>query len=245
MPEIKSHIPLQGACNTRDLGGYPLEDGRATARYAFIRCETPFKMTPADIDTLLSLGVGGVIDLRNQSEIEREPNPFATNARVKYWNIPLFAGAIGPHQFEKLTMGDLYVHMLDNAQPGFAQVFRAALETRGSVLFHCSAGKDRTGLVAALLLLNAGVDRGVVVQEYCYTQVLLRPWVENQLRQASRAGMNLSARMLDADEEYIAKAIDHIGSVYGSARGYLLAIGLAEGEVEALKRRVIDGATPV
>lgn len=241
MTGISAHIPLEGACNARDLGGYITPWGE-TARFAFIRCETPYNMTPADVGVLLGLGVACVIDLRGPDELEREPNPFAKIAGVQYHNIPLFDGGAVHLLSSGGGMADFYVYMLDNHMSAFAQVFRAALESRGGVLFHCSAGKDRTGLVAALLLLNAGAQANVAVDEYLISQALLGPWIERQVALAAARGISLDTAMLEAREEYISTAIAHIESVYGGAAGYLRAAGLAPDEIDALGRRVVWGS---
>ena len=238
--KISSYIALQGACNARDLGGYETKDG-LTARYAFFRCESPAGLTEADISLLLGLGLAAVIDLRGRPEIEREPGPFIDLDEVQWHNFPLFDGNLPPHVRETGNMGDFYIHMLESAGNGFAAIFRAILAARGGVLFHCSAGKDRTGLVAALLLLNAGVAREMVITEYCYTDALLGAWVEAQTKLAESRGHALNTRLLEANRAYIETALDHLDCRYGGADGYLAAIGLTEDERAALRTRVLGG----
>jgi len=235
---VPSYIALQGACNARDLGGYDTPDG-LTARYAFFRCESPAGLTEADISLLLGLGLSDVIDLRSRPEIEREPGPFIDLDEVQWHNFPLFDGNLPPHVRESGSMGDFYIHMLDSAGDSFAAIFRVILAATGGALFHCSAGKDRTGLVAALLLLNAGVDRETVITEYCYTEILLGAWVDAQIKRAASHGRTLDTRMLEADRAYVETALNHLDSRYGGASQYLAAIGLRDDERAALKARVL------
>lgn len=237
--EILAHIPLEGSVNTRHLGGYKAGD-RVTKDYAFFRCESPFHMTEGDLDKLYSLGVRAVIDLRSGEEIENEPNPFNGYRDVSFHNISLLDSARPPHFSDDFTMGDLYVRMLDLSQEGFKKAFRIILDTDGGVLFHCSAGKDRTGVLAALLLLTAGVDRETVEEEYAYTQILLAPWVEQKLEEIKtiNPGAGFNPMMLQALPEYIHKALDHLIEKYGDVRNYLREIGLDDAEIDRLADRI-------
>lgn len=243
MGDISSRIMLEGVQNARDLSGMTA-NGIPTARFAFVRCETPAGLTEQDIATLLALGLKGVIDLRGHGELEREPNPFAEHPDVAFYHIPLMNIKLPPHFISKMTMGDFYVQLLDQSHSRFLAVFKAILKTPGTVLFHCTAGKDRTGLIAALLLLNAGVSRPDVVTEYAYSRELLQDLFGQQAEQARLRGLTLNPAMWDASPDYIETAIEHLRQVYGGAGRFLEVIGLTPAEIAALKDRVLYGYRP-
>ena len=239
--KIAAHIPLEGFCNARHLGGYKTADGYLTKAEAYIRCEGPEKITVKDMDWLYRFGIRTVIDLRSPEEALKTPNPMAKDGRFVFQNIPVFQTDASPDALTKsgIPMGELYIYMLDYCKTAFHQIFSVILDAQGGVLFHCSAGKDRTGVLAALLLLLAGVDEETVVQEYTYTQTLLAPVIE-RLKQHVPEGMSLqyAEDMLSARPAYIKAAITHLNDVYHSAKGYLSALGFSEKQTEAIRQRL-------
>lgn len=244
-PTIPAHIPLEGLCNARHLGGYKTADGSLTRAEAFVRCEGPEKITAADMERLYRFGIRMVIDLRSPEETAAAPNPMATDGRFVFLNIPVFQTDASPEALTKsgIPMGELYIYMLDHCKPAFQQIFSAILDAQGGVLFHCSAGKDRTGVLAALLLLLAGVDEETVVQEYTYTQTLLAPVIE-RLRNHVPEGVSMAYAedMLSARPAYIKAAIAHLKEIYHSAEGYLFALGFSREKTEAIRQKLIGTA---
>lgn len=239
VPKITSHIPLEGACNARDLGGYPALHGQ-TRKYAFIRCESPVNLTDADTVLLLKLGIRMVIDLRSREEIEEEPNPFARVPTISLHSIPVLGFNPTPGLMNAIDMRDLYIHMLDDCQEAFAKIFCTMICAGRGVLFHCTTGKDRTGVLAAILLLLASVPEDIVVTEYCYTQVLLKPWVERKCVNSGGRSLKNAAVTHASDPAYIKAAINRIIGYYDGAAGYLTHIGLTFEEINTLRRRILE-----
>ncbi len=241
MTTIQSHLPLEGLANARHLGGYPAEGGLTKER-AYVRCENPGRVTAADRDALYRFGVRLVIDLRSPEEIDKEADLLAEDSRFQYLSLPVFSADASPAALaaETFDMGALYVHMLRDRGEVFQKILRAVLGTEGVVLFHCTAGKDRTGVLAALLLLAAGVDRETVVAEYAYTGELLRPLLD-KLREGmpEGAGRERAEAMLAADPAYIETLIDDLDT-HGGAKNYLRSLGFSAEEIDALNRRLID-----
>lgn len=240
---IDAHIPFSGLINARHLGGYHTTDGGITKKEAFIRCENPYKLTAEDLDLLYNLGIRRVIDLRSPEEVSAAPNPMAEDNRFTYKNIPVFSEDASPEALTKsgIPMGDLYVYMIEERKPAFREIFAEILRSEGGVLYHCSAGKDRTGVLSALLLLLAGVDEETVVQEYCYTQVLLAPLVA-ELKKSINADISeeYADEMLCAYPEFIRTAIMYLKKNYINAEGYLKALGFSKTEIDALKGRLLE-----
>ncbi|MEN8162075.1 MAG: tyrosine-protein phosphatase [Myxococcota bacterium] len=175
-------LPLEGAENFRDVGGYPSADGRRVRWGAVFRSDSLATLSEADLSTLDALGLRLVCDFRGDAEVEEEPNLLAGRASVRYWRRPLGDSNVQPaewrRRFESGDFGDIdsgwltrsYRGMIDRSAPDLAAVFRrlAAADAVPAVL-HCTAGKDRTGVAVALLLLLLGVSRDCVIEDYALT----------------------------------------------------------------------------
>src|SRR5690606_36507385 len=164
-------IRLENAFNVRDLGGYALAGGGETAWRAMLRGDGLHRLGENDVARLLDNGLRTVIDLRSGYELEREPNPFRAHPVVRYHNIALF-DALSPidivlgAQGSAFELAARYRDAVDHCSARIVAVLEAMVEAdEGAILFHCSAGKDRTGLVAAILLVLAGVDDDQVLDD--------------------------------------------------------------------------------
>ncbi|CDZ58238.1 tyrosine-protein phosphatase [Neorhizobium galegae] len=238
-------IALEGAHNVRDLGGYRTANGDLTRWRSVLRGDALHALSEADIDTLLDNGLTTVIDLRNAHEIAAEANPFAGHAEVRYHNTPLFS-ALAPVEMManaavSFDMGDRYCQAIDDCQPAIAEVLKTIADApEGAVLFHCSAGKDRTGVISALLLANAGVDEMTIIEDYALTATISGPLIA---RLRDRAlGRGTPAALVDivlaSEPRSMRQALDHIGKNYGSVRGYLVHLGFDEPAMERLRSRL-------
>ena len=163
---------LEGAFNLRDLGGYPTTDGRTVRLGRLWRADGPERLTDGDRDLLAQLEIGTVIDLRAEGEFPGSAWPTGVGGRV----VPVSVLVRDP-QAQRIPVethadfGRSYVDQLERGMGPFVTVLETIAE-RGDrpVLFHCSAGKDRTGIVAALVLHLLGVDDEVIVADYALSQ---------------------------------------------------------------------------
>ena len=224
--------------NMRDLGGYRTSDGGYTRWGAFIRGDSPCRLTSDGLAALAAYGVHTVVDLRTPGELESEPSPFAGRDVPRYLHRPLIA-ELRDFNVDDYLAGHL--DMLDRGGPAIAGIMEAiATAPDGAVLFHCHAGKDRTGLIAALLLSLAGVSDETVAADYALSERYLagyyerllteREWDEKQLRQlsASRSCPPETMRAI------LTRLHDH----HGGANRYLLGAGLSPGLLDRLYRRL-------
>src|SRR5688500_8340242 len=167
------HLDWEGCLNLRDLGGHPTEDGGLTAWGAFVRGDTLCGLTETGRGALLGYGIRTVIDLRSSEEITREPNPFAALPHVvSYLHQPLNDPATESRLSVTASATERYLLMVDAAGTAgrLAAIFASmAGAPPGGVLFHCFAGRGRTGIVAALLFCLAGVGTGVLVRDVVAT----------------------------------------------------------------------------
>lgn len=241
---IRAHIPLEGSCNARHLGGYDA-GGRTTKDFVFFRTESPAGMTAADREKLYNLGVRTVLDLRGSWELADEPNPFSEMPGVKYYNVSLMDSSTPPHLTVHKSLAEQYVDMLNNRGFMFKECVERILEEEQGVLFHCSAGKDRTGVIAAILLLNAGVSKEMVIEEYLYSSILLKPWIdasrEKFLNLLPPEQHGIIEDILTVKPEYINAFLDEMSAKYGDIKAYLKHIGLTDAQTKALADKVING----
>jgi len=241
---IKGRIELESARNVRDLGGYPCVQGGVTSA-VFLRGDSTRLLSENDKIRLIGLGLSHVIDLRRTSEIEKVPSAFGGDERVAYTQLPFFPED-SERQLGKLeadfSMGKLYIAMVQNFGESLKAIFsKLAADWQGRMLFHCTAGKDRTGVVAALLLYLVGVSPEIIVQDYVLTAELLVDRMD-ELRSVSidpRIPAPIADEMLGVRAENMQLFLDFLKDSYGGAQAYLLSIGMQQAEIDSLKEKMI------
>ena len=228
-------IPVGAACNMRDLGGYPASGGFVTRWRAFFRSDLISNLSEQDAADLHCLGLTTAIDLRSKAETERLPCAFARTGGVDYYNVSLLSEAAIDKSILTAPFKELYILFAERGKKKLARVFSIMVESRGACLVHCYAGKDRTGIVAALLLLLAGVSKEDVVADYEVSEIYYRRKIVNL-----DAGVNAPAQAhVRSERETIEYFVSHIEKKYGGAEGYLLNAGIAESKLSALKAKFL------
>lgn len=164
-------VELQGCCNFRDLGGYPTTDGRRTRWRRLFRADGLTQLTEADLAVLEELGMRSVIDLRTALEVEARGRYQPHAPHVVYHHLPLTDTLPGEEQTP--AWGDSgfvarrYSSMLDDGTANVAAVLSLLAEPSNlPAVFHCSVGKDRTGVLSAVILGLLGVPDEVIVEDY-------------------------------------------------------------------------------
>ena len=237
--DINTIVKITGTVNTRHIGGYKGHDGRITDELAFIRSDVPHSITCEDMKFLLERGIETVLDFRTQEEVDGTPVPFDEIAEFSYVMIPLISDETPPHLMKNTSLGSLYVHILEDRKNQIAEALRMINRTNGGVFFNCSAGKDRTGIMAMILLMLAGVDKQDVITDYYFTEILLEPWIKEVVPKLEAQGSKVDVKMFEALPEYIEKAIDHIEENYGTIENYVKSIGLSDEEIKKLVEKVL------
>lgn len=240
-------LPYPGIHNIRCLGGYDTDRGMRTRADAIWRGCALNGIEAAHHEDLLARGLSTIIDLRRDDEIAHAPNPLANDPRVVYVNIPLFDGLAPIDQMAEETGGTFdfthrYIRALDECQDNMAQVLRTiASAAPGGVYFHCTAGKDRTGMIAMLLLANAGVPRDIIAEEYGLT-TRLGASLMDQLRDIiiSRGQTpERTAQILASEPSTMHRVLDHLETTYGGPVAYLDHIGLDAATRDRLAARLV------
>jgi protein tyrosine/serine phosphatase len=246
---LERRLAWDACYNVRDLGGYPTEDGGRTRWRAILRADNLCRLTPVGCDALAAHGVRTIIDLRNAFELKLGPHPFGgapADGRPSYRHLPFEDETDGVTQ-EMMkaaeTVPALYGVMLDRFQPRVAAIVEAiAVAPEGAVLIHCHAGKDRTGLVSALLLAVAGVQNQIIAEDYALSDVYLEPlyaewWAsvddpterERVVRRWSRPVENMLGALAGLEERH------------GGARAYLRAGGVSDESINRIRVRLREG----
>lgn len=237
---LSRHIAVAGAYNIRDLGGYRTPNGE-TAWRRILRSDGLHRIDAEGVSMLVEAGVVTVIDLRHDTECATQPNPLAGHDAVRYHNVSLFADLAPTGTSSGDVLLDLYIKALDERGAAIAQVLTLIAEAQdGAVLFHCTAGKDRTGIIAALLLALAGVETTLILEDYALTATMIAPMVEELIAGARERGVDPEAFMplLAAEPVTMERTIAHIQANYGSVEAYLAGIGLSGETVAKLKNRL-------
>ena len=177
-------LRLQGASNFRDLGGYRGHEGRKVRWRRIFRSDHLGRLTPEDEARLSALGVGRVLDFRGEQERAAMPNRLGSAAQHVLAIEPTVVqrmqdlAAAGQRMTAALAvelMKELYRALVHDQAHRFAELFEHLLQSQSPLVFHCTAGKDRTGFAAALILHALGVPREVVVHDYLLTNELYKP----------------------------------------------------------------------
>lgn len=242
-PARERFLTLQGTLNTRDLGGLPLAGGGHTRHGRLLRSDGLFGLTDDDIALLLALPLRTVVDLRGDKELEREPSRLLNRGGVDVRNIQVWGHieAQDGRPADRYDITAFYLAALDHAGPAFAQAVTVLADAEDAALFHCTAGKDRTGLLAALMLEIVGVDRATVIEDFALTHDRIGPLRERLLAAAERDGVPRSdfERLLGATPDLIEPALAHLDSRYGGAVAYLGGAGVSDETFEALRRKLV------
>jgi protein-tyrosine phosphatase len=237
-------LAWEGCLNARDLGGYATEDGRETRWGAVVRSDSPAALTEAGRAALADYGVRTIVDLRLPTELADYPNPFAEpgDHGIAYTNVSFIDPAAAPPDAVS-TLAEDYLQMLDRYRQGVAEAMTAiARAPDGVVVIHCAAGKDRTGLISALLLGLAGVPADTIAADYAMTAELLRPrdqaWLAG-LDPEERAEREAMLARYAPTAEVMLAVLEGLGERFGGVEPYLLATGLGTDDLERLRDRLL------
>jgi protein-tyrosine phosphatase len=239
-------LVLEIAFNVRHLGGYRTSNGRET-RPDIVRAASLHRLTEAGADALAGHGVATVVDLRSEREREEFRTPNLSSRGIRHVFAPVFREDASPPSYAEGFEGfaPIYRRFLETGRDAYRVLAEAVAESDGAVLFHCAAGKDRTGVAAALLLDLAGVADDEIVADYAVSERLLKEaFQDSQLSVAQRERMSklsedARAKLLSSAPEYMAETIAYVRGRWGSARGYFRDIGLDDGTIDRVRARMV------
>ncbi|ULQ60453.1 tyrosine-protein phosphatase [Brucepastera parasyntrophica] len=221
----EQHLPMTGGYNFRDLGGYRSKNGKYVKWGKIFRSDEMGTLTPEDLTYLESIPIRTVVDFRSQSEIDAQPDLLPQSAgRVQLSISPgnLTAGQAmteyTPEEMEGFMIEMNRLFVTDSVCLEQYRTFFRLLQSGedAPLMFHCSAGKDRTGMAAALILFSLDVDEDTVIQDYLLSNIYL----------AEKYARNIEEHpqfrpMFEVRESYLKAGIDQIIADHGSVKNFL------------------------
>jgi protein-tyrosine phosphatase len=237
-------IPLEGAVNFRDLGGYATEDGQHTRWRTLFRADGLGDLTEADFSTMRALGIRTVIDLRSAEELER--GRYDVDAHpVTFHHFPIIEQLPDADAFDKNPglLGTQYLDMVRDAGRSFVSVLEILARPESlPAVFHCTAGKDRTGVLSAILLSLLGVDEPTVVTDYALSgeaMTRLRAKLIVKYPEGRETIENIS-EVFSAEPAQMEALLDHLRATYGSVDAYVAGLGAGPELVASLRAALLE-----
>lgn len=210
------------ACyNTRDLGGCATVNGSITRFGAIVRSDSVCRLTDQGSSELEAYGIRTIVDLRAKDEVEDEPSPFVQHSIVNMYNLALdpaersISKAVAAHEEMGLPyMAAVNAAYLVTNRDRIAEIVQAIAEAPdGGVLVHCALGRDRTGLISALLLAAANVPAPTIVADYLLS--------------------------ISTNSEAMEATLGHLELAHGGAEAYLLEAGVTPDGIVRLQQRLL------
>ena len=242
---MERRIDLPGCANFRDLGGYPTREGMRVRWRRLFRSDALHGLTPEGVDRIVNeFGIGVIVDLRSTGEVGVDGRGPLRERTPAYHHLPLFDGplTVDPESVNKLTLADRYFLIAERAKVPIARVVAALAECSTPAVYHCSAGKDRTGLISAIVLGLLGVPDEFIVADYAATQDNLDAIID-RLKQSPGyrdAIDNLPPDTLHAKPATMFSLLDRLRERYGSFRGYANDIGLSDALIHRLESGLLE-----
>ena len=240
------HVPLEGTFNLRDVGGYSAAAGTTRWRKLY-RSDSLHQLSPQDRAELADRGISLVIDLRDDQERAAFPSSLDGLA-VRVEHNPVFSTPASAFIAIDARLDDLYDDVITRSGDRLVSAVKLIADSGDdAVLVHCTAGKDRTGLVIALTLIAAGVDRSSVIEDYAQTEkhlpaALLDAIVERLRAEHVPDSVNLDELVRQSPAVALERILGRLDSEYGSVTGFLVEHGLTDDELKRLRSVLVtDG----
>jgi protein-tyrosine phosphatase len=243
---VQRLIELEGCLNFRDLGGYPTADGGTLVWRRIYRSDGLHRLTSSDCARIRDeLRVTDLIDLRSSAELAADGRGLLENEPLAFHHVPLFDGNTGAASFgvgvEQMTLADRYLGLAEVAKPAIARVVTIVAEADGGTVYHCAAGKDRTGVISAILLSALGVSDELIVADYALTQQNLDAIVARLGESEAYKTMldALPPDTLHAEPQTMVVMLEQLCERYGSVEGYLESANVGEDVLTRLRDSAI------
>ena len=222
---------LSCSYNTRELGGFRTVSGKMTKNNVYWRSDVPSQPAAGDIEKLLSAHITTIIDMRTQWEVEKNPDMLSETAGFEYLHFPITEGSGVPENFEAVPRSYMDIALAEN----MPDVMKTLAEAKDGVLCHCTAGKDRAGVVSAIILMTCGAYREDIVRNY----VVSREYNHKRLAAFLEAHPEVDRNIVLANEKSMNGFIDLFTERFGTVENYFDAIGLSIDHLERIRSRLI------
>jgi protein-tyrosine phosphatase len=248
-------VPLEGAVNFRDIGGYRTSDGREVKWGKVFRADGLARLTENDHQVLRQIGIDRVFDFRTPSEISEAPDKLPEDGTVIHVNLPVTHGKFDfVDAMARLKKGDStwltpdfmingYIRNIEEFAGVWGTVINYIADSKGAAqLFHCTGGKDRTGTCAALILLMLGVDEETIIKDHQLSNIYIADMLPKIFKLIASYGIDPDKLVpyLTAPLECIHALLDHLRNNYTSSSDYLeKKSGVKKETQELLKEKLL------
>lgn len=215
--------------NMRDIGGYTVKNNKKIAYHKVIRSNVPDKISCKEINKLIEMKINTIIDLRTSQEIEDKPIKLFQNNLFKCYHCNIKGGDKIP--VSKQLVVSSYLDML-NEKEAMKKIFKIIANAKTGVLYYCNAGKDRTGVVTAILLSVVEVQEEEIIRDY---QLSNTEFIKKYKQGCTKE----IAEIITPKAEYMQKFLEEFKVKYGNACNYLLTLGVTEEEINKIKEKLI------
>ena len=223
---------LETTLNTRELGGYRTKQGKMTKVHSLLRSDEQKHPSSGDIAYLLERKITTIIDMRTKKVTSHLPSPFASRAPFAYYNIPIEEGSGVAESIEAVPVSYMNIAGSANMRQGYQCIAHAPQ----GVLFHCSAGKDRSGVVSAILLLLAEVRDKDIIENYMMT----KECNAKRFALARKNHPDLDINIIIPGEEFMIRFLQLFREKYGDAENYMRRIGVLPEEIGMIRAKLLD-----
>jgi hypothetical protein len=240
-------VPLTGAFNFRDLGGYPGGGGLVIKRGRLFRSDGLHRLTGPDMDVLRSIGLSTVIDLRTPGELEQTGRGLLEEEAIRFHHLAVVqrggGEAVGAPAPAGDDLAERYLWYLETGRSALVEALRLVAQSSNlPLVFHCTAGKDRTGVLAALVLDILGVERDVIVADYLITAdrlELIMGRVRSDPIYSARM-TKLPASRFTVEATTMEGFLDGLYAGFGGARSWAIGAGVLPEDMDQMRADLLE-----
>ena len=248
-------LPMDGAHNTRELGGYKTTDGKSIKWGMLYRSDKLSDISDTDQAYLQDLGIKKIIDFRSKEEKEEDPDIIPKG--IDYIEMPISVDGAMRSKIEAVLKGetnkdvksfliDANKEFVSNYTDVYEDFLRNLIDDDGPALFHCTAGKDRAGFAAAITLIALGVSKEDVINDYMKTNQFTKERIEEIIGQIElmtlyQTDAEILRPLLGVDREYIETAFQTAEEKYGSLENFIRdGLNISDEDIQKLRNKFIE-----
>jgi len=242
-------VPLDSAFNVRDLGGLRATAGWRVRRGRVFRADALHRVGASDVAILAGLGIRRVFDLRSVAELSRDGVGEFAGRVAEHVHVPLVKVSLSPFDpgidWKTLNLRDRYLDMLDEGAMAMRTIVCALAEAAPApIIFHCTGGKDRTGVVAAVLLRSLGVPDDIIIEDYALSEANLAVAVEGYREHLEAVGLDSAAiaYLTSSPPDRMRYTLGELDRRWGCTEDYLGSIGIEAATIDAIRRNLLERA---
>jgi len=249
-------LPMDGAHNTRELGGYETTDGKSVKWGMLFRSDKLSDISKTDQVYLQNLGIKKIIDFRSKEEKKEDPDIIPKG--INYIEMPISVDGAMRSKIEAVLKGetdkevksfliDANKEFVSNYTGVYEEFLRNLIDDEGPALFHCTAGKDRAGFAAAITLIALGVSKEDVIQDYMKTNQFTQERIEEIIGQIElmtlyQTDAEILRPLLGVEREYIETAFQTAEKKYGSLEDFIRdGLNISDKDIQKLRNKFLEG----